>query len=111
MNRYKNSMHFTDRMIDRVLKDLQKRGELDNTLIILTGDHGQEINDTRNNFWGHNSNFAKYQTHVPMFVWMPGTPGGVKTTAPIITTWPPPCSRTPTAASTRGGLFHRAGFV
>lgn len=78
MNRYKNSMHFTDRMIDRVLKDLQKRGELDNTLIILTGDHGQEINDTRNNFWGHNSNFAKYQTHVPMFVWMPGTPGGVK---------------------------------
>ncbi len=71
LNHYKNSAHFIDRMVDRVLTDLQTRGLLQNTFIIITGDHGQEINDTRHNFWGHNSNFADYQTHVPLFVWNP----------------------------------------
>ena len=68
-NQYKNAVHFADRMIERILHDLQEKNLLDNTLVILTGDHGQEINDTRHNFWGHNSNFAKYQTHVPLLVW------------------------------------------
>ena len=58
-------------MIGRVFDDLKAHGLLENTFIIITGDHGQEINDTRNNFWGHNSNFAKYQTHVPLFIWDP----------------------------------------
>ena len=71
LNQYKNSVHFIDRMIERVFKDLKAHGLLDKTFIIITGDHGQEINDTRHNFWGHNSNFAKYQTHVPLLVWDP----------------------------------------
>lgn len=71
LNAYKNAAHFVDRMIGRVFADLQKRGLLENTFIVITGDHGQEINDTRHNFWGHNSNFAKYQTHVPLLVWDP----------------------------------------
>ncbi len=69
MNQYKNSVHFTDRMIGRILTDLQTRGLLQNTIVIITGDHGQEINDTRRNFWGHNGNFTDYQTHVPLLVW------------------------------------------
>ncbi len=72
VNQYKNAVHFTDRMIERILTDLQTRGLLENTWVIMSGDHGQEINDTRHNFWGHNSNFAKYQTHVPLVVWKPG---------------------------------------
>ncbi len=71
LNRYKNAVHFTDRMIERILQDLQTRGLLENTIVIISGDHGQEINDTRHNFWGHNSNFAKYQTHIPLLVWDP----------------------------------------
>ncbi len=68
-NSYKNSVHFVDRMIGRIFTDLKKHGLLENTMVVITGDHGQEINDTRHNFWGHNSNFAKYQTHVPFLVW------------------------------------------
>ncbi len=70
-NAYKNAAHFVDRMIGRVFEDLHERGLLENTFIIITGDHGQEINDTHHNFWGHNSNFANYQTHVPLLVWDP----------------------------------------
>ncbi len=69
LNSYKNSVHFVDRMIERIFTDLQTRGLLQHTVIVITGDHGQEINDTRHNFWGHNSNFSKYQTHVPLLVW------------------------------------------
>lgn len=75
LNQYKNAVHFVDRMIERVFADLKAHGLLENTFVIITGDHGQEINDTRNNFWGHNSNFAKYQTHVPLLVWDPSAKG------------------------------------
>lgn len=78
MNRYKNSVHYIDGLVKQVFDGLKKRGLDKNTIVVLTGDHGQEINDTRNNFWGHNSNFAKYQTHVPFLVWWPGMKGGQK---------------------------------
>ena len=78
MNQYKNSVHFADRMIERIFNALQQHRLLDNTLIIITADHGQEINDTRHNFWGHNSNFSNYQTQVPLFVWNgPARPGSL----------------------------------
>ena len=79
MNRYKNSVHYIDSLIGQLFTELKERGLDKNTIIIVTGDHGQEINDTRHNFWGHNSNFAKYQTHVPLLVWWPGMQGGEKT--------------------------------
>lgn len=78
MNRYKNSVHYIDGLIGDLFDDLKKRGLDKNTIILVTGDHGQEVNDTRNNFWGHNSNFAKYQTHVPLLIWWPQLKGGEK---------------------------------
>lgn len=78
MNRYKNSVHFIDSLLGQLFEELKQRGLDKDTIIIVTGDHGQEVNDTRNNFWGHNSNFAKYQTHVPLLVWWPGMQGGQK---------------------------------
>lgn len=65
INRYNNSVHFNDSLIGKVLKQIKDKGELDNTLVIITGDHGQEINDNKLNFWGHNSNFTDAQIKVP----------------------------------------------
>lgn len=75
MNNYKNSVYFIDGLLHQTFQLLKERGLDKNTIVVLTGDHGQEINDTRNNFWGHNSNFAKWQTHVPLLVWWPGKTG------------------------------------
>lgn len=74
-NRYKNSVHYMDSLLVDVYKKLQAQGLDKNTVIVLTGDHGQELNDTGHNFWGHNSNFAKYQTHVPLVIWWPEKEG------------------------------------
>lgn len=78
LNRYKNSVYYIDGLLSKVFAQLKQSGLDKNTVVILTGDHGQEVNDTHHNFWGHNSNFAKYQTHVPLLVWWPGMKGGEK---------------------------------
>lgn len=65
-NRYRNALHFIDAEVGQVLAALESTGQLDDTLILITGDHGQEFNDTGRNYWGHNSNFSPYQVHVPL---------------------------------------------
>ena len=68
-NQYQNAVYFADGLIDRTLRALEQRGQLENTFIIITADHGQELNDSKQNYWGHNSNFSDYQTQVPMVVY------------------------------------------
>lgn len=70
-NRYKNSLAFIDQQIAKAIKALKVSGEFDNTIIVVTSDHGQEFNDTKQNYWGHNSNFSKWQTKVPMAIIYP----------------------------------------
>lgn len=71
-NRYSNAAHWIDMQIGRVLQELRAQGLLENTIIIITGDHGEEFLEKGN--WGHNSTFVEEQTHVPMVMWMPGQP-------------------------------------
>jgi len=71
-NRYKNSIAFDDRLTAEILDSLKNSGQLDNTIVVMTGDHGQEMNETRSNSWGHNSNFSSYQLKVPMVIYWPG---------------------------------------
>lgn len=71
-NRYRNSLHYVDSLIGEVLDGVDAQGLLDDTIIVITGDHGQEFNDTGLNFWGHGSNFTRYQTGVPLLLYVPG---------------------------------------
>lgn len=74
MNRYKTSVHFVDSLAKKVLDKLKSTGELDNTLVVITGDHAQELNDNKLNYWGHNGNFTPAQTHVPFIMVGPKVP-------------------------------------
>jgi hypothetical protein len=74
LNLYKNSVHYDDTLVGQVIKTLEQQSLLDETVLIITGDHSQEFNDTQQNYWGHNSNFSKYQTRVPMLIRWPGVP-------------------------------------
>lgn len=71
-NRYKTSVRYVDTQVKRALDTLKESGDLDNTLVIITGDHSQEMNDNKQNFWGHNGNFTRAQTHVPFVMFGPG---------------------------------------
>ena len=72
-NLYRNSAYQTDKMVGEVVSRLKQLGLYDNTLIIITGDHAQEYNENHKNYWGHNSNFTKYQIGVPLIVHSPNS--------------------------------------
>ncbi|MBJ3815167.1 DUF3413 domain-containing protein [Shimwellia pseudoproteus] len=67
-NRYKNSVYYIDTLVQSVFDELKASGELDNTLIIITSDHAQEMNDNHMGFWGHNGNFTDAQVKVPFII-------------------------------------------
>ena len=49
-----------DDLIGKVINQLKNKGLLENTIIIITGDHGQEFNDNKKGYWEHGGNFSKY---------------------------------------------------
>lgn len=69
-NRYINSCRHLDTQIERVLKYLKENSLLDSTIVIITGDHGQEF--LEHGKWGHNSAFTEEQLRVPLVIWIPG---------------------------------------
>ncbi len=68
INRYKNSLHFVDSQIQKVLQQLKDKNLLESTLIVITADHGQEFNENKKGYWQHGGNFSKYQVQVPMMI-------------------------------------------
>lgn len=72
MNVYKTTVRFVDEQIQRVLTDLEQQGLLENTVVVITSDHGQEFNDNGKNYWGHGSNFTRFQLQVPLVIHWPG---------------------------------------
>lgn len=71
-NLYLNSVHFADSLVGEVLAALESHALMDHTLIVVTGDHGQEFNENGLNYWGHDSNFSPYQVAVPLVLYWPG---------------------------------------
>ena len=67
-NRYKQSVYYVDFLLQNIYEELEKSGTLDDTLIIITGDHSQEMNDNKLGFWGHNGNYTDAQTKVPFII-------------------------------------------
>ena len=67
-NRYKQSVYYDDYLLQKVYDELERSGSLDNTLIFITGDHSQEMNDNNLGFWGHNGNYTDAQTKVPFII-------------------------------------------
>lgn len=69
-NSYRNAVSFDDHLIAGVLKALEHKGLLANTIVLITGDHGEEFFET--GFWGHTSTFSRYQTGVSCVLYIPG---------------------------------------
>jgi len=72
INLYFNSLHFVDSLVGGVLDALEGSELLDDAVVLITGDHGQEFNESGLGYWGHNSNFTRWQTGVPLLVQWPG---------------------------------------
>jgi len=75
-NSYLNSVMHADRVAGRILSALEAAGELDDTVVLVTGDHGEEFQE--NGYWGHTSNFSPEQLDVPFLMRGPGVAAGTE---------------------------------
>lgn len=74
LNRYKNALRYIDEQLQDVIADIQERQVEENTVIVITSDHGMEFNETNNNNWGYATNYSEYQVHVPLIIGWPDKP-------------------------------------
>ncbi|CAH0533070.1 Inner membrane protein YejM [Vibrio stylophorae] len=72
LNHYRAAAYRADGYIAQVLAQLRASNQLENTLVIITSDHGLEFNETGTNSWGANSNYSRYQIQVPLVMHLPG---------------------------------------
>lgn len=71
-NRYRAAVHYSDQLIGQLLQTLEASPLASNTVVLITGDHGEEFNDLHQNYWGHNGNFSDYQLRTPFVLHWPG---------------------------------------
>jgi len=76
-NRYMNAAHYDDSLTGEVVAALKKNGLFDNTIVLVTGDHGDEFFE--NGYFGHTSSFDDYQVRTPFVLHMPGESPAVVT--------------------------------
>ncbi|MFT3847389.1 MAG: sulfatase-like hydrolase/transferase [Propionivibrio sp.] len=69
-NRYINAAHSVDTQIGRVIEHLREKKLLDDTIVIVLGDHGEEFMERGR--WGHSAEFNRFQTSTPGVIYVPG---------------------------------------
>lgn len=80
---YDGSLAYEDHWIGQLMKELERRGVLDNTLIILDGDHGESLGE--NGIWGHVLPTMREEiSHVPFVLrYPPRIPADVRVPYPV----------------------------
>ena len=77
---YYACISFIDHQVGRILDALEQTGQRDNTLVLLTADHGEHLGDY--NCFGKRS-MQDSCARVPLLAWMPGRfEGGVRCDVP-----------------------------
>lgn len=69
-NRYKNAVHYIDSQIGRIVAAFEEKGLMDRTVLLVTGDHGDEFYE--NGYFGHTSSFGDYQVRTVFVLHVPG---------------------------------------
>ena len=74
---YHSAVHYVDGIVGEVLDDLERRGLADDTVVVITADHGEEFGESSARLEKHGSGFTRHQLVIPMVVAWPGRERGV----------------------------------
>jgi arylsulfatase A-like enzyme len=80
-NAYDASLAYLDAQLDSLFGALDRRGLLDNTLIVLASDHGEEFHE--HGVMGHGSSLYLPGIAVPLVLWGKGLPAGIRVQHPV----------------------------
>ena len=79
---YEDCIRGLDAHVGQLLDELRRRGELDNTIIVVTSDHGEHFGD--HGLFLHGNSLYEPLIHVPLVVVWPGkVPAGQRLPAPV----------------------------
>jgi len=73
---YDEKINDADARFREFIEELKNVGLLDKTIIIITADHGTEFYEHKR--FDHGFSLYEELVHVPLVVYLPGTPGGTK---------------------------------
>lgn len=77
MSEYASAIRWLDTNLDSLFRALQTRGALDNTVVIVTSDHGELFNE--HGLFGHAHNLYRNVLHVPLVIRFPRrVPAGIR---------------------------------
>lgn len=71
-NRYRNGCHFADEQIGRILDDLEAQADFSSTIVVVTGDHGEEFQERGQ--LTHSGVLNDYQARTVLWMHLPDAP-------------------------------------
>jgi arylsulfatase A-like enzyme len=79
---YDDCVAYLDEQLGRLVDELDRRGLLRNTVVIVTADHGEELGE--HGLYGHASSLYRPEIHVPLVIVGPsGVPGDRVVAEPV----------------------------
>jgi arylsulfatase A-like enzyme len=78
---YDNCIAALDRQVGSLLDELERRGVLRDTLVIITSDHGEQFGEHR--VFNHGISLYAYEVHVPLLIISPAAPPGRTVSEPV----------------------------
>jgi arylsulfatase A-like enzyme len=79
---YDDRLAYLDEQLGRLFDELTERGTLDNTLVIVTADHGEQLGEHR--LFGHGLSLYRHELQVPLIMVGPsGIPPGRSIAGPV----------------------------
>jgi arylsulfatase A-like enzyme len=71
---YDAEVTYVDQQVGRILDALRRMERLEDTVVVISADHGEELFD-HDFFHGHFTSLTQSVLHVPLIVWHPNTVG------------------------------------
>jgi arylsulfatase A-like enzyme len=85
IDRYDSALTYVDSVIAELRRQLERRGLSKNTLIIVTGDHGESLGQHHTRY--HGITLYREQIHVPLLFWYPRQiPASLRVAQPVSNT-------------------------
>jgi arylsulfatase A-like enzyme len=79
---YDGAIAWTDMLIGRLLDAMREFGLMDQTLLVVTADHGEEFYDHNN--WGHGLQMYNELIHIPLLIHFPAVIAAGKRSDPVM---------------------------
>ena len=85
MARYAGEVRSFDNALSDLVSALRKRGLYEQSVFVLTSDHGEALADDHGFWFSHENGASRDQLHVPLLLAWPGCDAGTTVTTPVST--------------------------